>query len=239
MFLTSRNWFTHFAVWQGHCLAWKVQADLEMLVGKVPHVAEGGSDKHAMYLYKRPNFCYTKHSTIKKRHFLHFSLTSLCTWASIFPHFVAKPNVSHQTQINKKSKFGLSFWFFLPMRGFITAEWAFSQISLKSDRSLPYSGLNWHAIQAAVFNQLPIESLHIILSSHAFVLHGWPAFLVDLNWCHCKAVFEKSQIWNDQWLKGHPFNFHLDNFLSQAFIHLRVACHLAISMKIREMLPFK
>ncbi len=35
MFLASRNCFTCFAVWQGHCLAWKLQADWEMLAGKM------------------------------------------------------------------------------------------------------------------------------------------------------------------------------------------------------------
>ncbi len=129
----------------------------------------------------------------KPGHFLlHISLTILHTRASVFPQFDDEHNVSHRTQITKVN-FGPVLLFphnmllskgepRLVMRGLVTAEWAFIPTSIKRAETDPYPVHHWIGEQFKLqcWTDSPL-SLYIILSSRAFVLRGWPAFLGDLN----------------------------------------------------------
>ncbi len=105
------------------------------------------------------------------------------------------------------------------------------------DTSFHCSALNWQAIPAAVLNRFPIESLRIILSSHA-CLWWMTSLLGDVNeFCvhectlyRCNNL-EITDLEQSASLAMAAIGLHLDNLLSEGSSHFRTAHHLAESVR--------
>ncbi len=96
------------------------------------------------------------------------------------------------------AKGSLAFWFFLLMRGLVTAEWAFSPNSLKRwdtvcrDRSLPCSSLNCNS-------SCSVDPIAQLVSSPYTVLFcnclSWTdSLFADLKWIN--DIVKMQHFWN-------------------------------------------